>query len=37
MTEAFVKPFKRDYGYVNELKDAITVMEKCPSVSKTLT
>jgi transposase InsO family protein len=30
MAEAFVKTFKRDYVYVNELKDAVTVMEKLP-------
>ena len=28
MAESFVKTFKRDYVYVNDLPDAVTVMEK---------
>ena len=30
MAEAFVKTFKRDYVYVNNLPDAVTVMEQLP-------
>lgn len=30
MAEAFIKTFKRDYVHMNELPDAITVMEKLP-------
>lgn len=28
MAESFVKTFKRDYVYVNDLPDAVSVMEK---------
>lgn len=28
MAESFVKTFKRDYIYVNDLPDAVTVLEK---------
>lgn len=31
MAESFVKTFKRDYVYMHELKDAVTVMEQLPS------
>lgn len=30
MAEAFVKTFKRDYVYLNDLPDAVTVMEQLP-------
>lgn len=30
MAEAFVKTFKRDYAYLNDLPDAATVMAKLP-------
>lgn len=30
MAEAFIKTFKRDYFHMNELPDAITVVEKLP-------
>jgi transposase InsO family protein len=30
MAEAFVKTFKRDYAYVNNLKDAETVLGSLP-------
>lgn len=31
MAEAFVKTFKRDYVYLNDLPDALTVMEQLPA------
>jgi transposase InsO family protein len=30
MAESFIKTFKRDYVYMNELPDAVTVMEQLP-------
>jgi transposase InsO family protein len=30
VAEAFIKIFKRDYVHMNELPDAITVIEKLP-------